>query len=188
MSKWKLLKGTPTASAGTICEAIGEQGHIIVDPYGVEYDVAKIDDFDKWFEEVKEFQSFKCMTSGLVIVMRGCSSDIEEFYRSIGNAYPLDTPDELIIKEQKLIPQALHRLKMAAKKAWFEFNGSDGPDWDDLRQCQFEIHLDRRVGELYIMKIEYTQSNILPPFPTQKSCQAYIDNNLDDLKLLFGVE
>ena len=54
MKQYKLLKDTPTAAAGTICETTGAEEHIIIDPYGVEYDVAKIDNFDEWFEEIKE--------------------------------------------------------------------------------------------------------------------------------------
>lgn len=54
MKRYKLLKDTPTAPAGTIYGTIGFEEHIIMDPYGVEYDVAKIDDFNEWFKEIKE--------------------------------------------------------------------------------------------------------------------------------------
>ena len=54
MKQYKLLKDTPTAAAGTICGTTGAEEHIIIDPYGVEYDVAKIDNFNEWFEEIKE--------------------------------------------------------------------------------------------------------------------------------------
>lgn len=54
MKRYKLLKDTPTAAVGTICETTGVENHVIIDPYGVEYDVAKIDNFNEWFEEIKE--------------------------------------------------------------------------------------------------------------------------------------
>lgn len=54
MKRYKLLKDTPTAAVGTICGTTGVEEHIIIDPYGVEHDVAKIDDFNEWFEEVEE--------------------------------------------------------------------------------------------------------------------------------------
>ena len=80
----------------------------------------------------------------------------------------------------------MHRLKMAAKKAWFEFNRSDSSDWKDGDQSKFSITHDslgirsyqtfwvRDLGQVY--------------FPTKESCQAYIDSNPEDMKLLFGVK
>lgn len=197
MKKFRLLKDTPTAAAGTICTTLNGQEHIIVDPYGVEYDVAKIDDFDEWFEEVKEFEEWEpehgekykvISNDGSVSLYCREDDDIDKFNFSIGNCYPTDTPNEVIIKEQKLIPQAMHRLKMAAKKAWFEFDGSEGPDWVDLERYKFVIVYEHWRSAFNILRVDSMQDLGQVYFPTKESCQAYIDNNPEDMKLLFGVE
>lgn len=195
MKKYKLKKDTLSTKAGAIFTRIdGSLGDIMVGPLGAGGDISiEVDDiinFEEWFEEVKEFQPFKCMTSGMVSVMRRCSGGIEEFYRSTGNCYPINTSDEAIIKEQKLIPQAMHRLKMAAKEAWFDFNGSQGPDWSDIEQGKYYIYFNYSYMTRTCSVVEASLAQTLGCvyFPTKESCQAHIDNNPEDLKLLFGVE
>lgn len=197
VKKYRLKKDTPTIKAGTIFQEVTSDYDksrelVRIMPLGSttspQWTIDDIHNFDEWFEEVKEFQPFKCMTSGMVSVMRGCSGGIEEFYHSTGNCYPINTPDEAIIKEQKLIPQAMHRLRMAAKKAWFEFNGSEGPDWSNRNQAKWGVYYGHS-DKMFVTGDGYSVQCHAPfYFPTEKSCQAYIDNNPEDMKLLFGVE
>lgn len=113
---------------------------------------------------------------------------VHEFRLSIGGLYPMSTPDDLIIKEQVLIPQAMHRLKMAAKKAWFEFNGSEGPDWNDEKQDKYVLGYDYRNKFIDIDCVQLYRFSSLPEFPTEASIKACISKEEDSIKLLFGVE
>lgn len=206
MKKYRLKKDLPTVRAGEMFvrktnETMQTDMLYHVDSEDVflppSIEVDDINNFDEWFEEVKEFREFvprrseqyKCINEDGVVV--SCYNDedgVDRFNFSIGNAYPLDTPDETIIKEQKLIPQALHRLRMAAKKAWFEFDGSEGPDWSDLERDKFAIVYEHWKSALNTLDVTSVHDLGQVYFPTEKSARAYINNNKDDLKLLFGVE
>lgn len=207
MKKYRLKKDLPTVRAGEVFVRKTDETMQVdmlhrVDSEDVflppSIDVVDIINFDEWFEEVKEFEEWKpkeseiykclCQAGIVVCIDRAITDRVYDLNISIGNCYPMNTPDELIIKEQKLIPQAMHRLRMAAKKAWFEFNGSEGPDWDDDKQRKYLLSYDHRYKGFSIYWLASLQESILPPFPTRGSAQAYMDNNLDDLKLLFGVE
>lgn len=205
MKKYRLKKDLPAVRAGEVFvrkinETMQTDMLYRVDSEGVflppSIEVNDIHNFDEWFEEVKEFSAYT-PTDGERYKFLNVYGEVgnlghlkdyqsDQFRLSIGNAYPLDTPDEVIIKEQRLIPQAMHRLRMAAKKAWFEFNGSEGPDWKSGVQSKFSIvygSSGARPCQSFLMR-DLGQVS----FPTEKSCQAYIDSNKDDLKLLFGVE
>lgn len=206
MRKYRLLKDTPTIKAGTIFQEVtsdydkSRELVRIMPTSGTTSPQWTIDDiinFDEWFEEVKEFkewepehgEKYKVISDdGSVSLYCRENDDIDRFNFSTGNCYPTDTPDELIIKEQKLIPQAMHRLKMAAKKAWFEFDGSEGPDWSNRLQEKWKLSYDHSTDIFLSTVNRIEQFGNLPCFPTEESCQAYIDNNSEDLKLLFGVE
>lgn len=207
MKKYRLKKDTPTIKAGTIFHEVTsdyDRSHELVRimPLGgttsPQWTIDDINNFDEWFEEVKEFKEWKPKNgeSYRVMGLEGTSihrycwagSDNDKFLLSMGNCYPLNTPDELIIKEQKLIPQAMRRLKMAAKKAWFEYNGSEGPDWSDEKQRKYHLHYSHGTG---VVAFDFAWS--LQPLsqiylPTAQSCRDYIDNHEYDLKLLFGVK
>lgn len=206
MKKYRLRKDTPTIKAGTIFQEVtsdydkSRELVRIMPTSGTtspQWTIDDINNFDEWFEEVKEFREFvprrseryKCMNEGGIVESYNNEEDkVDSLNFSIGNCYPLDTPDETIIKEQKLIPQAMHRLKMAAKKAWFEFDGSEGPDWNDSRQKKFSIkrwHVTGAYLANYASNEQYLGGVY---FPTSDSAHYYINNNEDDLKLLFGVE
>ena len=213
--KYKLLKDLPFAKAGEVFERHTfesrdglsdydyfeirklEQGETNETAFGIKRNYF-IDNFDEWFEEVKEFEEWKPkfdenfrimnIDSSISDYCAWGNSDRDNFLLSTGNCYHLDTPDELIIKEQKLIPQAMRRLKMASKKAWFEFDGSEGPDWSDGLQEKWKLSYDHSTNIFLSTGSRIEQFGNLPCFPTEESCQAYIDNHKDDLKLLFGVE
>lgn len=200
MKKYRLKKDTPALKAGMLFELkdsrlfLRESEDCVAIPVFQRDGVAN---FDEWFEEVKEFEKWKpkegevykfLYSNGEAISISFDGSEIDQHYLSIGNAYPLDTPDEVIIKEQKLIPQAMHRLKIAAKKAWFEFDGSEGPDWANLDRDKFAIVYEHWRSALKTLEVTSVHDLGQVYFPTEKSAQAYIDNNQDDLKLLFGVK
>lgn len=216
MKKYRLKKDLPTVRAGEVFvrktnETMQTDMLYHVDSEDVflppSIEVDDINNFDEWFEEVKEFEEwkpkpgegFKVMniSGGVSDYYDWADSESDRFLWSSGNCYSLDTPDDLIIKEQKLIPQALHRLKMAAKKAWFEFDGSEGPDWVGDERSYWPA---RYRQEKYYLAYDYLKNTIVCDytniwqhiggvyFPTKESAQVYIDNNPEDLKLLFGVE
>lgn len=206
MKKYKLKKDTPTIKAGTIFQEVTSDYDksrelVRIMPLGSttssQWTIDDINNFDEWFEEVREFEEWKPKESeqykhtvfnGMVGISTYYGEPASHYLLSIGNCYPIDTPDETIIKEQKLIPQAMHRLKMAAKKAWFEFDGSEGPDWSDDEQNKWSIQYEHTRGILIILLTKFAQNLGRVYFPTEKSAQAYIDNNPEDMKLLFGVE
>lgn len=205
MKKYKLKKDTFLAKKGELFREVNESGAVYlqrIKPDGSDLftKIAKapIIDFDEWFEEVKEFEgwepkldeNFKVMNidGSVTDYYSWADSASDRFLLRTGNCYPLDAPDKLIIKEQKLIPQAMHRLKMAAKKAWFEFDGSEGPDWNDSRQKKFSIkrwHVTGAYLANYASNEQYLGGVY---FPTSDSAHYYINNNEDDIELLFGVE
>lgn len=209
MKKYRLKKDTPTIKAGTIFQEVTSDYDksrelVRIMPLSgttsPQWTIDDINNFDEWFEEVREFEEWKpkegeeykwlSITGTIVRHARAVTDTIYNYNASIGNCYPLDTPDELIIKEQKLIPQAMHRLKMAAKKAWFEFDGSEGPDWSDIEQGKYYIYFNYSYMTRTYSVVEASLAQTLGCvyFPTKESCQAHIDNNPEDLKLLFGVE
>lgn len=208
MKKYRLLKDTPTIKAGTIFQEVtsdydkSRELVRIMPTSGTtspQWTIDDINNFDEWFEEVREFEEWKLSYGeqykfaddcGVPRVSSWCDLPGDDSRHSVGNCYPLDTPDELIIKEQKLIPQALYRLKMAAKKAWFEFDGSEGPDWKSAMQDKYYIYYGHSfTGEkAHIVDTHSVQVFGCVYFPTEESCQAYIDSNPEDMKLLFGVK
>lgn len=204
MKRYKLLKNTPIAPKGKIFGEYVRNGDTYLiwsdrnkAKHLAELRKATIFNFDEWFKEIKEFEEwkpeegdgYKCVSSDGIPYEATYFDDGADRHRlSIGNCYPTDTPDELIIKEQKLIPQALHRLKMAAKKAWFEFDGGEGPDWRKGSQRKHSIYYSHAGGGICLDSTWSAQEMMGVYFPTEDSAQAYIDNNLGDLKLLFGVE
>ena len=145
----------------------------------------EVREFEEW--KPKKGEEYLALVNGYIrtYYVRSVKDEIYNFHASTGDCYPLDTPDETIIKEQKLIPQALHRLKMAAKKAWLEFNGSK--DWD-MEFDAYYIASDLEDGSVRVCTSDDARAVGVVYFPTEKSAQAYIDNNKDDLKLLLGVE
>lgn len=207
MKKYRLKKDTPTIKAGTIFQEVtsdydkSRELVRIMPTSGTtspQWTINDINNFDEWFEEVRKFdgrkpkdgERYKYLdTLGEIDVedFASCSS-IDSLRLSIGNCYPINTSDEAIIKEQKLIPQAMRRLRMAAKEAWFEFNGSDGPDWRNGSQRKHNIYYNHDADDMCLDSTWLAQEMMGVYFPTKKSAQAYIHNNLDDLKLLFGVE
>ena len=112
MRKYRLLKDTPALKAGTVFEL--KDGRLFLkeseDCVAISvFQKDGVNDFDEWFEEVREFggwqpkgsKKYKYLnSSGKVDVDIFLSiSPIDQFRYSTGNCYPLDTPDELIIKE-----------------------------------------------------------------------------------------
>lgn len=207
MRRYKLLKDTPTIKAGTVFEErvsdFDQLKELVrITPIGAktspQWTIEDIDNFNEWFKEVKEFkgwkprlgQEYKCLDEfGEVSEsIREYNCDMSDLHVSTGNCYPIDTPDELIIKEQKLIPQALRRLKTAAKKAWFEFNGSDSPDWNDETQDKCFIEFSHESNKFYVDVVGFHQSLGQVYFPTKESAQYVIDNMQDELKLVMGIE
>lgn len=206
MKRYKLLKDTPTIKAGTVFEEVvsdfDELKELVrITPVGAktspQWTIQDINNFNDWFEEVKEFKEWKPKEGEQYLyigpVGRPCidtrrSADRDEHRLSIGNCYPPDTSSNTIIKEQKLIPQAMHRLKMAAKKAWFEFNGSEGPDWSDANQDKHFIEFCHEADKFYIDLIVFSQSLGQIYFPTEESAKWIIDNLQDELKLVMGIE
>lgn len=208
MKHYRLLKDTPTIKAGTIFEErvsdFDQLKELVrITPIGAktspQWTIKDINNFDEWFEEVKELEGWKPEYNDKFkyISERGsvCDSvyydrDIDLHLLLIGNCYPLDTPEELIIREQKLIPQALRRLKIAAKKAWFEFDGSEGADWRNSEQVKYYIYYDHTSAcrEFDVDHVSVYQDLGQIYFPTEKSAQAVIDDMQDDLKLLLGVK
>lgn len=205
MKKYRLKKDTFLAKKGGLFREVNESGVIYLqrikrDASDLFTKIAKdpIIDFDEWFEEVKEFEEWK-PTDGKMYRFLNVYGEVEtlvyledsqrdQFRLSIGNCYPANISYDPIIKEQKLIPQAMHRLRMAAKKAWFEFNGSEGPDWNDSRQKKFSIkrwHVTGAYLANYASNEQYLGGVY---FPTSDSAHYYINNNEDDIELLFGVE
>lgn len=207
MKKYRLKKDLPTVRAGEVfVRKTNETAQVdmlhrvdsedVFLPPSIEVD--DIHNFDEWFEEVKEFgewkpklgEGFKVMNidGSVTDYYDWADSESDRFLWETGNCYPMDTPDGVIIKERELIPQAMHRLKMAAKKAWFEFNGSEGPDWESSEQRKYSLYYSYAAGGVCVESAWSSKSMMAAYFPTEEACQAYIDNNLDDLKLLFGVE
>ena len=206
MRKFKLLKDTPTIKAGTIFQEVTSDYDksrelVRIMPLGSatspQWTIDDIINFDEWFEEVGGFEerkpksgdTYKFMGHNMTAVTAIFVNDAIDIYRvATGNCYPLDTPDKVIIDEQLYIPVAMHRLKMAAKRAWFEFNGSEGPDWKSGSQRKHNIYYSHAGGGICLDSTWSSQEMMAVYFPTEESARAYIDNNQDDLKLLFGVE
>lgn len=206
MKRYKLLKDTPTIKAGTIFEEVvsdfDELKELVrITPVGAktspQWTIQDINNFNEWFEEVKEFEEWKPERYypykylddwGSVSSRRYGGLELNEFVINTGNCYPTDTQDEVIIKEQRIIPQAIHRLKMAAKKAWFEFDGSDGPDWKNGSQRKYNIYYSHVASDMCLDSTWSAQEMTAVYFPTEASAQAIIDTMKDDLKLIFGVE
>lgn len=207
MKRYKLLKDTPTIKAGTIFEEVVSDFEelkelVRITPVGAktspQWTIQDINNFNEWFEEIKKFEEWEPKDGEDFIYLDCCGElccqkyssddDVSHYTTSVGNAYPLDTPDEVIIKEQKLIPQALHRLKMAAKKAWFEFDGSDGPDWRNGSQRKHSIYYSYASGNICLDYTWSAQEIMGVYFPTEDSAQWIIDNMLDELKLVMGIK
>lgn len=205
MKRYRLLKNTPIAPKGEIFGEYVRNGDTYLmwlDKNGAEhlteFRKATIFNFDEWFKEIKEFEEwrpkhgegFKVMNidGSVTDYYDWADSESDRFLLGTGNCYPLNTPDELIIKERKLIPQAMHRLKMAAKKAWFEFNGSEGPDWSNRLQEKWKLSYDHSTDIFLSTVNRIEQFGNLPCFPTEESAQWVIDNLQDELKLVMGIK
>lgn len=192
MKRYKLLKDTPTAAEGTVCTSEASSPHIILDPFGVEYDVAKIDNFNEWFEEIKEYKRWRAKRGERYWFARalGVNSDkevnhyIDRGRWETGNYFK--TEEEAELYGRKLI--ANQKLIDTAKKAWFEFNGSDGPNWKNGSQRKHSIYYSYASGDMCLDYTWSAQEMMGVYFPTEDSAQWVIDNMRDDLKLIFGVK
>lgn len=202
MKRYKLLKDTPTIKAGTIFEEVvsdfDELKELVrITPVGAktspQWTIQDIDNFDEWFEEIKEYKRWRAkrgewywsVRASLVIDSdKEADHYIDDGRWEAGNYFKTEEEAELYGK--KLV--ANQKLIDTAKKAWLEFNGSEGPDWSDTNQDKHFIEFCHEADKFYIYLIGFSQSLGQIYFPTEESAQWVIDNMRDDLKLVMGIE
>lgn len=204
MKKYRLKKDTPIIKAGTIFQRVTSKYNepcelmcamLTNGDTPLPWRVDDIINFDEWFEEVKEYKRWRSEKGERYWFIRPPlyidsetelhSSFDDECWES-GNYFK--TKEEAELYKRKLV--ANQKLIDTAKKAWFEFNGSEGPDWESSKPSawRYFIEFDHETHRFTINGYDSLQIAGVVYFPTEESAQAYIDNNPEDMKLLFGVE
>ena len=187
MKQYKLLKDTPTAAAGTICGTTGAEEHIIIDPYGVEYDVAKIDNFNEWFEEIKEptdsihwrpkhGERIWYLDENGNTNFTYFDKDNPYYLRRIefGNAYRTSQECEEV-REHRLAEARLRRTSTFKP----DFENSNGG---------YIVYYDHKVGALAAIDIISFDSGEVIHYKTLEEAKKSIKENLEDWKIYFGIE
>ena len=193
--KYKLLKDTPTIKAGTIFEKVvrgvdGIKGSAVVVPIGANTDfqwtIKDIDNFDEWFEEIKEpvdsihwkpkkdDEYFWMNSYGETQpdVWDGDSIDIMRL--ALGMIYRTEEECERA-RERKL---AEVRLRQTSDfKPGFE-NGNGG--W-----VVFYSYADK---ELHSMRDSCTDSGELVRYETEEEAEKSIKAHERDWKIYFGIK
>lgn len=185
MKKYRLLKDTPTAVAGTICTTPSDQEHIIVDPYGVEYDIAKIDNFDKWFNEVKEYKRWRAEKGERYWFIRPplyidseteLDSNFDDECWESGNYFK--TKEEAESYCNYLV--ALQTIKDDTE----EFEA----DWGDDSQRKWLGYYDHEYGELRAEYSEDCQHQGAIYFASQKDIEASFKKHRKEWLQVLGVD
>lgn len=194
--KYKLLKDTPTIKAGTIFEKVvrgvdGIKGLAVVVPIGADTDfqwtIKDIDNFDEWFEEIKEPVDsihWKPEQGDEYFWIDECGSILPgTFYRdalydqqrlTFGNVYRTEKEAEKA-RERKLAEVRLRRT--STFKPDFE---SDGGGW--------AVYYDYRYETLDVCGFDYYDAGEPVRYATREDAEKSIEENERDWKIYLGVK
>lgn len=195
--KYKLLKDTPTIKAGTIFEeivsmsdgtrelAVAVPGEDI--PEDPQFAIRDIDNFDEWFEEIKEptdnihwkpkpGEKHWYMDSDGDIYDN--TFDGECLFRrrrfEFGNTYPTEEACRKA-KERRLAEVRLQRTSN------FE------PDFEDCRGG-WVVYYNYKDKELYAYDTDYDDSGEIVRYATKEEAEKSIRENREDWMKHFGVK
>lgn len=194
--KYKLLKDTPTIKAGTIFEKVvrgvdGIKGLAVVVPIGADTDfqwtIKDIDNFDEWFEEIKEPVDsihWKPEQGDEYFWIDECGSILPgTFYRdalydqqrlTFGNVYRTEKEAEKA-RERKLAEVRSRRT--STFKPDFE---SDGGGW--------AVYYDYRYETLDMCGFDYYDAGEPVRYATREDAEKSIEENERDWKIYLGIE
>lgn len=194
--KYKLLKDTPTIKAGTIFEEVtsdfdGLKELTRITPIGAktspQFTIQDIDNFDEWFEEIKEPVDSIHWNPGHgdeYFWIDECGSIFPgTFYRdslydqqrlTFGNVYRTEKEAEKA-SERRLAEVKLRRTSNF--KPDFE---SDGGGW--------AVYYDYRCETLDVCGFDYYDAGEVVRYKTREDAEKSIEKNERDWKIYLGVK
>ena len=193
--KYKLLKDMPTIKAGTIFEKVvrgvdGIKGSAVVVPIGANTDfqwtIKDIDNFDEWFEEIKEpvdsihwkpkigDRYFYISGYGTVYSETWHGASTDYYRRALGFIYPTEEECKKA-RERKLAKVRLQRT--STFKPDFE-NGNGG--W--IVGYDYE---DESLTTIPISDVDYGEP---VRYATSEDARKSIKENREDWLIYFGVK
>lgn len=195
--KYKLLKDTPTIKAGTIFEEIVNMSdgtrELTVDvpgedtPQDPQFTIQDIDNFDEWFEEIKEptdsihwkpkdgEEYWYIGDDSSIRSIRFSSYDGDDVSRlAIGNVC-LTKAEAICVRERKLAEVRLQRT--STFKPDFK-NGKGG----------WMVYYDHGCETLAVCELDYYDDGEIVRYKTRAEAEKSIEENEQDWKIYFGIK
>lgn len=193
---YRLKKDTPFAKVGTVFSL----KHGVLESRGTVFTFrlhkSSIADFGDWFEKISVDKPWVPRHGDMYLYLddRGdLSKSINVNVRSdthriaTGNCYRENTPESVIIKEQRFIPEALNILITEAKKEWYVHTGLLEPDFNDWAQPKYYPVYSMSEQRFIVEEAtKYVSFGIY--LPTKESCKQLINIYEYQLKLVMGVD
>lgn len=193
--KYKLLKDTPTIKAGTIFEKVvrgvdGIKGLAVVVPIGANTDfqwtIKDIDNFDEWFEEIKEpLDSIHWKPNfgeeywyvnyiGNVVCRSWEDASVDLWLLESGNVY------RTIEEAEKARERRLAEVRLQQTS---DFK----PDFEDCRGG-WVVYYNYKDKELYAYDTDYDDSGETIRYATEEEAEKSIRENREDWLTYFGIK
>lgn len=193
--KYKLLKDTPTIKAGTIFEEVtsdyDELKELVrITPIGAktspQFTIQDIDNFDDWFEEIKEpvdsihwkpkigDRYFYISGYGTVYSETWHGVPVDYYRQALGSIYPTEEECKKA-RERKLAKVRLQRTSTFK------------PDFEDCRGGRV-VYYNYKDKELYTYDTDYDDSGEIVRYATKEDAKKSIRENRKDWLKYFGVE
>lgn len=176
MTKYRLLKDLPFAKAGEIFKSkILDDGEEYL--FWGEVKTEKIENFDEWFEEIKEPEFFYYIDEkGLIIEMRTDYRHADIHLRkAIGNYF--ETEEE--------VKKHLERLK--ARAVIMEDAKEFKPDWNDKDEWKYY-----GVWNADIKRLDWLPSKVIKHdsiyFKTADDIRYSLEAHQEEWKIYLGIE
>lgn len=183
MKRYKLLKDLPFAKAGDEFKEMHGDGRVVLAPeewdqHRHEIDINDIDNFDEWFEEIKELEQIYYVDS-----LGGYVSEVELIgfptlianLKSIGNYFETKEEAEKYLEYLK--------AKEVIKKDTKGFK----PDWSDEEQPKHYGYCNAESKRLW-RDVEYTEKRSTIYFRSIKDIEESLENHPEEWKTYLTYE
>ena len=199
--KYRLKKDTPEFEAGTVFDMIEniDVGKVLTmnapreDTYAFEVD--SVDNFDEWFEEVKQSSwekpqagkhYYTVRSDGGVISLEWLEDRFDEGSQAIGNVFKTEKSAHAYVDYLKAVTTVRQDEGVIDLQGICEMYETEDNKYDDF--CVYTVAFDLYLRKLVVIDSdEYISANAIW-FEDKECAQASLDNHPDEWKIVAGYD